>query len=89
MTIRIGDLPTDIETADLPALRVMTDRVVHDRPSFRSVTGRVGAEPVSIYTARPRGGRERLVVLGAQTRHEIDASQLRTLYQLLADAYAA
>ncbi len=85
MTIRIGDIATEIDARDAQTVRTMADRVVHDRPSFRSVLGRVGDETVAIYTVRPRGGSERLAVTGPRTRLEIDAKDRRALYQILAD----
>jgi hypothetical protein len=85
MTIHIGELVTEIDARDAQTLRTMADRVVHDRPSFRRVLGRVGDETVEIYTRRRRGARERLAVHGPRTRVEIDASDRRALYTLLAE----
>ncbi|MEX2501919.1 MAG: hypothetical protein WD336_06055 [Trueperaceae bacterium] len=86
MTIRIGDLTTELATHDVAALRVMAERVVHDRPSFRTVAGRVGNEPVQIFTTRRGGATERLSVAGPSTRLDVPASDRRTLFRLLADA---
>ena len=85
MTIRIGDLTTEIDVFDAQQLRAMADRVVHDRPSFRRVLGRVGEETVEIYTVRRRDAGQRLAVRGPRTHVEFGAQNRRELYQLLAD----
>lgn len=85
MTVRIGDIDTEIDAFDAQTLRTMADRVVHDRPSFRRVLGRVGDETVEIFTIRRRTDGQRLAVRGPATRVEIDAKDRRALYRILAD----
>ena len=85
MTVRIGELNTEIDAFDAQQLRIMADRVVHDRPSFRRVLGRVGDETVEIFTVRRRDAGQRLAVHGPRIRVEIDAKDRRALYRLLSD----
>lgn len=85
MTVRIGDIDTEIDAFDAQQLRIMADRVVHDRPSFRRVLGRVGNETVEIFTVRRRESGQRLAVHGPETRLEIAAKDRRALYSILAD----
>ena len=84
MTIRIGELTTEIDSFDALVLRFMADRVANDRPSFRRVVGRVGDETVEIYTVRHEDG-ERLAVHGPSTRREFGHLECRALQEVLAN----